>query len=106
MYLHLFYPPPEEGDDRVLDVVELFAVHDGEVEEDEVQRLHVRHVRPRQHLHARVGGLGEGAAEGAREVEEAVAEQHLLRGSPKALLKQIGSSDKILQLFSLDLSLF
>ena len=68
--------------------MELFAVHDGEVKEDEVQRLHVRHVRPRQDLDPRVGGLGDGAAEGAGEVEEAVAEEHLLRGCPEALLER------------------
>ena len=76
----------EEGNHRVLDVVKLFAVHDGEVEQDEVQRLHVRHVRPDEDLDAGASGLGEGAAEGAGEVEEAVAKQHLLRGRPEALL--------------------
>ena len=72
--------------------MELFAVDDGEVEEDEVQRLHVRHVRPAQDLRPGVGaarpGDLDGAAERAGKVEEAVAEQHLLRRGPEALLEK------------------
>ncbi len=60
---------PDEGDNRRLQVVELFAVEHRQVEQGQVDRVSHRQVDPLKDFLAGAG------ADGANEVEEPVAEQ-------------------------------